>query len=207
ASAFGVAFSKTVDVAGQVDMNVQARGSAKQPQMNGRLSARNLVISGKQLPQPVKVDAVDLALTPDTITSNNFTATSGSTSVTGNVALAHYTAPNSTITAALRVPGARISELLNMAKAAGVSAGNNISGDGALTLDVHAQGPAKDVSAMTFSGSGKIQNASLKVPNLNQPLQIHNSDVTFSQNGATLQNMAFSLGQSNVNGTVSVKNF
>lgn len=207
ASAFGVAFSKTVDVTGQVDMNVQARGSAKQPEMNGQLSARNLVINDNQLPQPVKVDAVNLALTPDTITSNNFTATSGSTRVSATLALAHYTTPNSTLTAALRAPGARISELLNMAKAAGVSAANNISGDGSLTLDVHAQGPARNVSAMTFSGTGKIQNASLKVPNLNQPVQIHSSDVTFSQNGATFENMALSLGQSNVTGSVSVMNF
>jgi uncharacterized protein involved in outer membrane biogenesis len=207
ASAFGVAFSKSVDVNGQVDMNVQARGSAKQPQTTGQISARNLVISGKQLPQPVKVDAVQLALTPDTVHSNNFTATSGSTTVTGNVAIANYTAPNSTLTAALRIPGARISELLNIAKAAGVSAADNISGDGGLTLDVHAQGPTKNPSAMTFNGTGKIHNATLKVPNLNKPLQIHNSDITFSQNGATLQNMALTLGQSNITGSVSAKNF
>jgi uncharacterized protein involved in outer membrane biogenesis len=207
ASAFGVAFGKSVDVNGQVNMDVQARGPANKPQVNGQVSARNLVITGKQLPQPVKVDAVQLALTPDMVRSNDFTATSGSTSVTGNVAIANYAAPNSTLTAALRVPRARISELLNMAKAAGVSAADNISGDGALTLDIHAQGPTKNVSAMTFSGTGKIQNASLKVPNLNKPLQIHNSDITFSRNGATLQNTALSLGQSNVTGTVSIENF
>jgi autotransporter translocation and assembly factor TamB len=141
ASAFGVAFGNGMDVNGQVNMNIQARGSAGQPQLNGQVSASNLSISGKQLPQPVKVNSVELALTPDSIHSNDFTASEGSTNVTGSFALAHYTTPNSTITAALRAPGARIGELLNIGQAAGVSSLDGMSGDGTLTLDVHAQGP------------------------------------------------------------------
>jgi AsmA protein len=207
ASAFGVAFGQGMDVNGQVNMNVQARGSASQPQMNGQVSASNLSISGKQLPQPVKVNSIDLALTPDTIRSNDFTASEGSTNVTANFALAHYTTPNSTITAALRAPGARIGELLHIAQAAGVSAVNGMSGDGTLNLDVHVQGPTKDLSALAFSGTGKIQNASLKMPALTKPVQIRNTDLNFSQNAATLQNIAVSLGQTNATGTVTLKNF
>jgi AsmA protein len=207
ASAFGVAFGQGMEVNGQVNMNVQARGSASQPQMNGQISATNLSISGKQLPQPVKVNSIDLALTPDTIRSNDFTASEGSTNVTVNFALAHYTTPNSTVTAALRAPGARIGELLNIGQAAGISALDGMSGDGSLTLDVHVQGPTKNPSAMTFSGTGKIQNASLKMPSLTKPIQVHNTDMNFSQNAATLQNMAISLGQTNANGTITLKNF
>jgi AsmA protein len=207
ASAFGVAFGQGMEVNGQVNMNLQARGSASQPQMNGQLSASNLSISGKELPQPVKVNSIELALTPDTIRSNDFTASEGSTNVTVNFALAHYTAPNSTITASLKAPGARIGELLNIGQAAGVSALDGMSGDGALTLDVHAQGPTKNPSAMTISGTGKIQNASLKMPSLTKPIQVRNMDLNFSQNAATLQNMAITLGQTNANGTVTLKNF
>ena len=207
ASAFGVAFGQGMEVNGQVNMNVQARGSANQPQMNGQVSATNLSISGKQLPQPVKVNSIELALTPDTIRSNDFTASEGSTNVTGNFALAHYTTPDSTITAALRAPGAHIGELLNIGQAAGVSALNGMSGDGSLTLDVHVQGPTKNPSAMIFSGTGKIQNASLKMPSATKPIQVHNTDLNFSQNAATLQNIAVSLGQTNANGTVTLKNF
>src|SRR5262249_49956433 len=207
ASAFGVALGQGMEVNGQVNMNVQARGSASQPQMNGQVSASNLSISGKQLPQPVKVNSIDLALTPDTIRSNDFTASEGSTNVTANFALAHYTTPNSTVTAALRAPGARIGELLNIGQAAGISALNGMSGDGALTLDVHVQGPTKNLSALAFSGSGKVQNASLKMPSLTKPVQIRNADLNFSQNAATLQNIAMSLGQTNANGTITLKNF
>ena len=56
ASAFGVAFGKDMDVKGTVNADIQARGAMDKPAMNGQLSARNLDISGKELPQPVRVN-------------------------------------------------------------------------------------------------------------------------------------------------------
>ncbi|HET6933474.1 MAG TPA: AsmA family protein [Candidatus Angelobacter sp.] len=207
ASAFGVAFGKGMDVRGTVNANIQARGASDKPALNGQLSARDLVISGGEVPQPVRISNIDLALTPETIRSNDFTASTGSTSVGVNFALAQYTAPNSTINAALRAGNAKIGELLNIAKAAGVSAVDGITGDGMLSLDVHAQGPTKNMSALAFNGTGKIQNASLKLPSLTKPIQIKNSDIAFSQNSANLKNLAVSLGQTNATGQVTLKNF
>lgn len=207
ASAFGVAFGKDVDVKGQVNANIQARGAMDKPALNGNLSARNLDISGKEIPQPVKVNEITLALTPDTVRSNEFAATTGSTTVNVSFALAQYSAPNSSISATLRAPNARIGELINIAKAAGVSAVDGMSGDGTLTLDVKAQGSTKNMSALNFDGTGKISNATLKMPSLTKPLQIKNSDIRFSQNSASLQNIAITLGQTNAGGTVTLKNF
>ena len=207
ASAFGVAFGKDVDVKGQVNADIQARGAIDKPALNGNLSARNLDISGKEIPQPVKVNEITLALTPDTVRSNEFAATTGSTTVNVSFALSQYTAPNSSISATLRAPNARIGELLNIAKTAGVSALDGMSGDGALTLNVKAQGPTKNMSALNFDGTGKISNATLKMPSLTKPLQIKNSDIRFSQNSASLQNVAVSLGQTNAGGTITLKNF
>lgn len=207
ASAFGVAFGKDVDVKGQVNADIQARGAMDKPALNGNLSARNLDISGKELPQPVKVNEITLALTPDTVRSNEFAATTGSTTVNVSFALTQYSAPNSSISATLRAPNARIGELINIAKAAGVSAVDGMSGDGTLTLDVKAQGPTKNMSALNFDGTGKISNATLKMPSLTKPLLIKNSDIRFSQNSASLQNIAITLGQTNAGGTVTLKNF
>ena len=190
ASAFGVAFGKDVDVKGQVNADIQARGAMDKPALNGQLSARNLDISGKEIPQPVKVNDITLALTPEIVRSNEFAATTGSTTVNVSFALAQYSAPNSSISATLRAPNARIGELINIAKAAGVSAVDGMSGDGALTLDVKAQGSTKNMSALNFDGTGKISNATLKMPSLTKPLQIKNSDIRFSQNSASLQNIA-----------------
>jgi uncharacterized protein involved in outer membrane biogenesis len=207
ASAFGVAFNQGMDVNGKIDADIQAKGAVSKPAMNGHLSANELVISGRELPQPVRVGAINLTLTPDTIHSNDFTASTGSTTVMINLALSHYTSPNSMIDATLRAPNARIGELLNMAKAYGVSAVDGISGDGALSLDVRAQGPLKDSSALNFNGSGKIQNATLKMPSLTKPVQIRNSDIKFSQNSAALDNVAVSIGETSATGSLTVKNF
>jgi uncharacterized protein involved in outer membrane biogenesis len=207
ASAFGVAFGKDVDVKGQVNANIQARGAMDKPALNGQVNARNLDISSKEIPQPVKVNDITLALTPDTVRSNEFAATTGSTTVNVSFVLSQYTAPNSFINATLRAPNARIGELINIAKAAGVSAVDGMSGDGALSLDVKAQGSTKNLSALNFDGTGKISNATLKMPSLTKPLQIKNSDIRFSQNSASLQNIAITLGQTNAGGTVTLKNF
>jgi uncharacterized protein involved in outer membrane biogenesis len=207
ASAFGVAFGSETKVSGQVNANLQARGAANQPSLNGQLSGRNLEISSKQISQTVRVPAVDLALTPETIRSNDFTATAGSTNVSGNFVLTQYSTPNSSIVASVRAPNARISELLNIAKAAGISAVEGVSGDGTVALDVKAQGPTKNLSSFVFNGTGKIQNASLKLPSLAQPVQIHNSDVRFNQNSAALDNLSAAVGQTSVSGSLAVKDF
>jgi AsmA protein len=207
ASAFGVAFGHGMDVNGQIDMNIHAKGAMNQPSMNGRLTVHDVAVSGKELPQPVKVNSVDLTLTPDAIRSNEFTATSGSTNVMVNFLLSQYTSPRSSIDASLKTVNAHIGELLNMAKAYGVSAVEGMSGDGLLSLDVHAQGPIKDPAALNFSGAGKVQNAWLKPPTLTKPVQIRNSDMRFNQNSATLDNLAASIGQTNATGSMTLKNF
>ncbi|HET6936269.1 MAG TPA: AsmA family protein, partial [Candidatus Angelobacter sp.] len=53
ASAFGVAFGQGMNVRGQVNADIQAKGASDKPALNGQLTARNLEISGKELPQPV----------------------------------------------------------------------------------------------------------------------------------------------------------
>jgi AsmA protein len=207
ASAFGVAFGQGTDVKGTVNANIQARGAMDKPAMNGQLSARNLDISGKELPQAVHVSEIALALTPETIRSNDFTASTGSTTVSVNFALANYSANNSTINAALHAPNARLGEIINIARAAGVSAVDGMSGEGTLSLDVHAQGPTKNMSALNFAGTGKLSNATLKLPSLTKPVAVHNSDIRFSQNSVVLENVAATVGQTNANGTLTLRNF
>ena len=207
ASAFGVAFGQDMDVKGQVNADIQARGPAGKPALNGQLSARNVEISGKELPQPVHVNEVALTLTPDAIRSNDFAATTGSTSVNANFTLSQYTAPSSSINATLRAPNARLGEIINIARALGVSAVEGVTGEGTLSLDVRAQGPTKNISALNFDGSGKLTHATLNLPSLTKPIQLRNSDLRFSKNSASLENLALSLGQTNVGGSLTLRNF
>jgi len=207
ASAFGVVFGQGTEVTGQINVNVQARGPADRPALNGELSARDLIISRKDLPQPVRVGAIELTLGPEVIRSNDFAAATGSSKVSGNFVLSQYSTPNSSISTSLRTENARLGEVLNIAKAAGVSAVEGISGDGSLGLDLHAQGLTKDLAALSFSGKGKIQNATLKTPSLSQPIQIHSADLAFSQNSASVQGISAKVGTTNLSGGLTLKDF
>src|SRR5262249_25613722 len=90
ASAFGVAFAPGATVNGRVSADVQAKGPATKPALNGTVSGRDLQISGQGIPQPVGVKAINLALSPTSIQSNEFNATSGKTTLVGKFAMLQY---------------------------------------------------------------------------------------------------------------------
>ncbi len=146
-------------------------------------------------------------MTPQDIRSSPFTATSGATTLAGQMSIAQYTTPSPTVDATFKTVNGKVDELLNIAKAYGVSAVEGMSGSGAITLDVHAAGPIKNTDAMTFTGTGAIQNASLKMPSLTQPLNVRNANLQFTQNSVNLTNLAASLGSTNASGNLSVANF
>jgi AsmA protein len=151
ASAFGVAFAPGTTVAGRVSANLQARGPAANPALTGTISGRNLQISGKDVPQRVDVKALDLALSPSEIRSNEFDATSGKTTVTGRFALRQYTSKSPVIDVALRAPGATLPEVQSIAKAYGMTGLDQISGAGKLNLDLRAGGPLQSLSSQDLA--------------------------------------------------------
>ena len=207
AAAFGVAFSPTAKISGRLTADVHAQGPTDHLALNGNVSGRNLEITGKDIPQAVRVPQIDLAMTPQEIRSNSFTATSGSTTLNGQIALSQYTGNSPNVDATLKTTNAKVGELLNIAKAYGVSGTEGMSGTGTISLDVHATGPIKNTDAMNFSGNGAIQNASLRTPQLTQPLNIKNVNMQFTQNSVNLTNLAASLGSTNASGNLSIANF
>jgi uncharacterized protein involved in outer membrane biogenesis len=207
AAAFGVAFSPNAKISGKLTANVHAQGATNNLALNGTVNGRNLEVTGKDIPQAVKVTALDLTMTPQEIRSSPFTATSGTTTLAGQMTIAQYTTPSPTVDATLKTVNGKVDELLNIAKAYGVSAVAGMSGSGAITLDLHATGPIKNTDAMNFSGSGAIQNATLKTPSLTQPLNVRNANLQFTQNSINLTNINASLGSTNATGNLSVANF
>ncbi|PSH03427.1 MAG: hypothetical protein CXZ00_12365 [Acidobacteria bacterium] len=207
AAAFGVAFNANTKVTGFTTANVTAKGAVTRPALNGTVSTHDLVITGNSVPAPVKIPSLDLALTPEQIRSGEFTASAGNTSLGGQFTLSHYTTASPLVNAALHTNGAQISDLLSMARAYGASAANDMSGSGLLSLNVQVAGPVKDASAMEFSGTGQVQNASLKTPTLKVPINVRNANLSFSKNGAQIENLAASLGQTDASGKVTVHNF
>ncbi|HEX9119323.1 MAG TPA: AsmA family protein [Terriglobales bacterium] len=207
ASAFGVAFNPATTVNGNVTADIRAQGSLTQPALNGNLSGKDIRVSGGELKQPVEVSGIDLALTSRDIRSNPFTAKSGGTQVSVQFALTNYAGPSPLLDATLETGNASIPELLSIARAYGVSAVEGMDGTGSISLDLHAAGPLKHTDAMNFSGSGKISNATLKTPQIAQPVAIRNADLNFSQNGAAFNNLNASLAGTNASGNMTVRNF
>ena len=207
ASAFGVAFSPKTKISGQLTLNVHAQGPTDHLSLNGNINGRNLEVTGSDIPRPVHVPAIDLTMNPQQIQSNNFTATSGGTTLAAQMTLSQYTGNSPNVDATLKAVNGKVNELLGIAKAYGVTAVEGFTGTGNITLDVHATGPIKNTDAMNFSGSGALQNASLKVPSLTQPVNVRNANLQFTQNSVNLTNLAASLGSTNASGNLSVANF
>jgi len=207
ASAFGVAFSPNTKIAGQITANVHAQGPADHLALNGNVNARNLEITGKDIPKAVKIPAIELAMTPQDIRSNSFTVTCGATSLNGQMVLSQYATPSPNVDATFKTANAKLDELIGIAKASGVKAVEGMSGSGSLSLDVRAVGPVKNTNAMNFSGTGALQNASIKPADFTQPVNVKNASLQFTQNSANVSNLAMSLGSTNASGNVSVMNF
>ena len=207
ASAFGVAFSPKTKISGQLTLNVHAQGPTDHLSLNGNINGRNLEATGSDIPRPVHVPAIDLTMNPQQIQSNNFTATSGGTTLAAQMTLSQYTGNSPNVDATLKTVNGKVNELLGIAKAYGVTVVEGFTGTGNITLDVHATGPIKNTDAMNFSGSGALQNASLKMPSLTQPVNVRNANLQFTQNSVNLTNLAASLGSTNASGNLSVANF
>jgi uncharacterized protein involved in outer membrane biogenesis len=146
ASAYGVAFAPGTTVTGTVNMNVQARGAADKPALNGTVNGNTIQMTGKDVPQPVQIPAINLALTPAEVRSNNFNVTSAGTTVNTQFTMRQYTSPNPVIDATLKAPNAQLPALLSMAKAYGVTSLDKVTGAGTLNLDMHAAGPVKSLN-------------------------------------------------------------
>jgi uncharacterized protein involved in outer membrane biogenesis len=207
AAAFGTAFNAGNQISGTLNMDVHAQGAVTKPVLNGQLSAKNVQIAGGDLPEPVSVDGLELALSPDAIRSNEFTAKTGHTSAAGQFTLTGYTSVSPKLDAKLNTGNAELRELLRIAHAYGMSGVEGVNGSGVIGLNVSAHGPVKQMDEMTYDGSCTIRNATLELPSMNKPLAIRKADLRFSGNGAAIDNIDASIGQTTAQGNLTVKNF
>src|SRR5262249_18579142 len=83
ASAFEVVFPRGTTVGGRVSTDLQVTGSSAKPTLTGKIGGRDLKVSGEGIPQAVEVKAINLALSPAAIQSDEFNATSGKTTIVG----------------------------------------------------------------------------------------------------------------------------
>ncbi|MDQ1471385.1 MAG: AsmA protein [Bryobacterales bacterium] len=143
----GAALKPGATVGGTLDANIEARGAADTPALNGTINVRGLQVSGKDFPQPVQVEALALNLTPAEIRSNQFAVKSGATSMNVQFALQQYLSRNPMVNATVQAPNAELPAVLSIAKAYGITSLDKVGGQGTLNLDLHAAGPVQSVKS------------------------------------------------------------
>jgi len=147
AAAAGIAFAPGTTVTGQINADIKAQGSADKPALNGTLTGSNIQMSGKEIAKPVEVKALNIALTPTEIHSDNFNVTSGGTTAAVQFSVKQYTSNSPQVDATLRAPQAALPDLLAMAKAYGVTSLDKVTGQGTLSVDMHAAGSVQSLSS------------------------------------------------------------
>jgi uncharacterized protein involved in outer membrane biogenesis len=147
AAASGLGLPTGTTVGGNMSADIQARGAADKPALNGTLSGRDVQISGNNILQPVRIKAINLALTPAEIHSDTFNLTSGGTTLAAQFALRQYLSKSPLVDAMLRATNAALPDVLSMAKAYGVTALDEISGAGNLNMDMRATGPLRTLTS------------------------------------------------------------
>ncbi len=207
AGSLGVAFNPDYKIDGRLSLDVTAKGAMSAPQLNGNISLKNVSASGGEIKEPVSTPEIDLALTPQSIVSNTFTAQSGATSLNAAVTLMNYSSKDPVADVTLKSNGAQIAELLNIAKAYGVDATKGVNGSGALSIDVRAHGDTAHPDALTYAGTASFKEVNLTLPQLTKPVVLHSANAQFSQNSVALTNLSGGVGSTNLSGTLSANNF
>ncbi len=206
-AAFGVAFNPKTKISGRLTADLEAEGAASRPALRGEIKAKDVSITGGDLPQPVRADAIALTLTPAALRSNRFTASTGGTNVAVELLLADYATDNARLDAMIETGKADLGELLAIARAWGVSAAEGITGSGEASLSVRTTGPLAGAARRTYSGSGHLSNALLKLPSLAQPLRVAQAGLRFTENSAIVEDVSASLGQTSATGTIRLHDF
>src|SRR5882672_4122816 len=145
-AASGVALSQGTTVTGNATINLEARGAANKPALNGTITASNIQMTGKDVAQPIQIPSLALNLTPSQVQSNSFNMISGGTTLNAQLAVRNYLSPSPIVDATVRAPNAQLPSILSLAKAYGVTALDKVSGEGTMNLDMHAAGPVKSLS-------------------------------------------------------------
>jgi AsmA protein len=209
AAASGMAFSQGTTVTGNVNANVQANGAADKPALTGTLTASDIQMSGREIPQPVQIQAINLNLSPSEVRSNPFNMVSGGTTVSTQFTMRNYSSPSPVVDATVRAPNAQLPAILALAKAYGVTSLDKVSGEGTLNLDMHAAGPVKSISGpeitKALNGTVNLNFSNVKYSGANIGHELA-SIAGFLNASSTAQSASGVTNIEKMTGNITVKN-
>jgi uncharacterized protein involved in outer membrane biogenesis len=160
AAAYGIKLASGTNVTGTAGADINLRGTAEKPLIDGSVAARDVQISGKELPQALHVPDVNLAFTPSVIQSDKFTIISGTTTMSARMAVQQYLSSSPLVDAELNAHNAQLPGILSLARAYGVAGADKVSGSGVISLDARAAGPVKGFTSSqvlrTLNGAASL---------------------------------------------------
>ncbi len=209
AAASGAALSQGTTATGNVNLNIQARGPADKPALNGTITGSNIQLSGKNIAQPIQIPSVNMNLTPSQVQSNSFNVVSGGTTLNTQFTVRNYQSSSPTVDATVRAPNAQLPAILAMAKAYGVSSLDKLSGEGTLNLNMKAAGPVKSLSSVeimrALNGTADLNFNNVKYSGANISHEL-STIAGFLNSNAGSQSTGGVTNISKVTGNIQVRN-
>jgi uncharacterized protein involved in outer membrane biogenesis len=206
AAGFGVAFSPDYRVKGTMAAKVAVRGTAAEPALSGTVDVADLEISGGEIKDPVRMSALKLDLTPEAIRSRPFQVQSGPTRLNGYLSVAGY-AKSPRLEAAVFADNSDLGDLVRMAQAYGVTAAQGMSASGRTSVHIRVHGPMKRGSPLSYSGTVALEAAEIRLASLTKPVAVEKAGVKFEADSAVVDQAAIRVGNSNLQGTLRVRDF
>jgi hypothetical protein len=145
AAALGVGFRPDITISGEMSGNVQVQGPVRTPALNGTVVGRDLRAAGSEIPQPVEIAAIDVAITPTIIQSNEFEIKTGRTRAVSHFVLEKYVSGSPFIDFTLRSNDAELRDVRSIARVSGLKGLARMDGSGALNLNLHARGTMRGI--------------------------------------------------------------
>lgn len=196
----------TMNASGEISGKIAISGTTSAPRFNGRLEVLGFDVSGGDIQQPVRTPKLSLVLTPDRISLEPASVTSGSTQLQAYGVIANYQ-DKPRLEATLLAPNAQLAELLSIARAFGLVSKGGIQARGKADLQLRAYGLLNNRQPLSFAGTGSLREASFNLPQLTKPLEVPATSFRFESNSATLSETTVNLNGTTITGDARISNF
>ncbi|MBI4467614.1 MAG: AsmA family protein [Acidobacteria bacterium] len=212
ASAFGAnPLGEGQKLSGRVRPAIDLSGPLAEPAKiayEGTLAFRDFSLTTPQLPQPLRVPALELALSPTRLAAAPFAATLGEElRARANFRLDNYrTRP--ALEAHVETDGADLEVLVGLARVLGSDPLPGGRASGRVTAAVDLRGLlGEKASPLDLSGRVQLAGASVTLAALTQPLGIEQAEVEFASNRLQVTNLRLAAAGTKLEGSLRVDNF
>lgn len=197
---------KDMTVKGEIAASIAVTGTTDLPVMQGRADVSGFEVSGGAIKQAVKTAKLGIEFTPERISLEPSTISSGSTQLQAFGVISKYSS-DPRLEATLIALDAQLSELVAVARVYGISAADGIIATGRAKLQLRAHGSIGPKGGLEFSGNGALRDARIELRSLTKPLTVRATDFRFEANTVAFTNVDASIGSTSARGEVRVANF